>query len=273
MVTLLHVPYTLWHLAYVAIGAALAPALDWRVLGGTLLAFAIGLGLSAHALDELNGRPLGTSLSDRALIALAVGGFVAVAALAVVGAVEVSPWIVLWAGTGIVLSSAYCLEWLPALHTVVGFGLAWGAFPVLAGYWAQATSLSAAALLAAAAAVLLSMTQRTLSTPARFVSRGPTTLPSTSTRAPRVGTATSCSRRGSDPCSCSAPPWSSWRWRCWSRTSEVINRPSASANVGESRVVTTRQNLRFGGSAPATTLPGCGSPPGTSTPCGPGPRR
>ncbi len=171
LVTLLHVPYTLWHLGYVAIGAALAPTLDWRVLGGTLLAFAIGLGVSAHALDELKGRPLGTSLGDRALLGLAIGGFVAVAALAVIGAAEVSPWILLWAGAGIVLSSAYCLEWVPALHTVVGFGLAWGAFPMLAGYWAQATSLSVAALLAAAAAVLLSMTQRTLSTPARFVRR------------------------------------------------------------------------------------------------------
>jgi hypothetical protein len=171
LVTLLHVPYTLWHLGYVAIGAALAPTLDWRVLGGTLLAFAVGLGVSAHALDELNGRPLGTSLSDRALVALAVGGFAVVATLAVVGAAEVSPWILLWAGAGIVLASAYCLEWVPALHTTVGFGLAWGAFPVLAGYWAQAMSLSAAALTAAAAAVLFSMTQRTLSTPARFVRR------------------------------------------------------------------------------------------------------
>ncbi len=171
LLTLLHVPYTLWHLGYVAIGAALAARLDWRVLAGTILAFAVGLGVSAHALDELNGRPLGTSLSDRALVALAVAGFVVVVALAVAGAAEVSPWVLAWAAAGIVLAAAYCLEWAPALHTVVGFGLAWGAFPVLAGYWAQATSLSAAAVIAALAAALLSMTQRTLSTPARFVRR------------------------------------------------------------------------------------------------------
>jgi hypothetical protein len=171
LLTLLHLPYTLWHLGYVAIGAALASRLDWRVLAGTLLAFAVGLGVSAHALDELNGRPLGTSLSDRALIGLALAGFVVVAALAVAGAAEVSPWVLAWAGAGMVIATAYCLEWAPALHTVVGFGLAWGAFPVLAGYWAQATSLSAAAVIAALAATLLSMTQRTLSTPARFVRR------------------------------------------------------------------------------------------------------
>lgn len=171
LLTLLHLPYTLWHLGYVAIGAALAPQLDWRALAGTLLAFAIGLGVSAHALDEVKGRPLGLGLTDRSLLALALIGFVAVAALSVAGAAEVSPWVLAWAAAGIVIASAYCLEWVPALHTVIGFGLAWGAFPVVAGYWVQATSLSAAAVLAAAAATLLSMAQRTLSTPARFVRR------------------------------------------------------------------------------------------------------
>ena len=171
LLTLLHLPYTMWHLGYVAIGAALAARLDWRILAGTVLAFAIGLGVSAHALDELDGRPLATALSDRALIVLTVAGFAVVTALAIIGAVEVSPWVLAWAGAGMLIATAYCLEWVPALHTVVGFGLAWGAFPVLAGYWAQATSISLAAGLAAAAATLLSMAQRTLSTPARFVRR------------------------------------------------------------------------------------------------------
>ena len=69
--TLLHAPYTAWHLAYVAIGAALAPSMDWGVLGLTLLAFALALGIGAHALDELKGRPLQTRIPDRTLIALA----------------------------------------------------------------------------------------------------------------------------------------------------------------------------------------------------------
>ena len=171
LVTLLHIPYTAWHLGYVAIGAALAPVIDWRVLAGTLLAFAIGLGVSAHALDELHGRPLRTGLSDGQLIGLAVSGFVLVAALSVAGAMLVSPWILVWAVAGILISAAYSLEWLPALHTLVGFGLAWGAFPVLAGAWAQTRSFSAAALVVAAACTLVSMAQRALSTPARFVRR------------------------------------------------------------------------------------------------------
>ena len=38
-VTLLHPPYTLWHLSYVAVGAALAPHMNWALLGWTTLAF------------------------------------------------------------------------------------------------------------------------------------------------------------------------------------------------------------------------------------------
>src|SRR5581483_1151294 len=56
-VTLLHPPYTLWHLSYVAVGAALAPRMDWALLGWTTLAFALAMGVGAHALDELMGRP------------------------------------------------------------------------------------------------------------------------------------------------------------------------------------------------------------------------
>ena len=42
--TLLHPPYTVWHLSYVAIGAALVPhPVLWR-LGGTLLAFFLAVG-------------------------------------------------------------------------------------------------------------------------------------------------------------------------------------------------------------------------------------
>ena len=65
LATLLHVPYTLWHLSYVAIGASLAAAVDWQRLGGTIVAFALGLGIGAHALDERHDRPLGTERPRR----------------------------------------------------------------------------------------------------------------------------------------------------------------------------------------------------------------
>ncbi len=168
--SLLHLPYTLWHLSYVAIGAAVAVAVDWGVLGGTLAAFAIGLGIGAHALDEVKSRPLGTGLSDRFLWRIGAGAMLLTLVIAGIGAVVVSPWVIVWAVLGIGLAVGYALEW-PLIHTDLGFGLAWGAFPVIVGYWAQELSLDWPVLVVAAAATLLSLAQRALSTPARFVRR------------------------------------------------------------------------------------------------------
>ncbi len=170
VVSLLHVPYTLWHLSYVPIGAALAAELDWLILGGTMTAFAVGLGIGAHALDEVKSRPLGTRLPDGALWALGIGAMVISMGIALVGAVVVSPWVVVWAIVGIVLAVGYALEW-PFLHSDLGFGLAWGAFPLLVGFWAQTETLTLSIIVMAAMACLLSLAQRALSTPARFVRR------------------------------------------------------------------------------------------------------
>jgi hypothetical protein len=171
LVALLHPPYTAWHLSHVAIGAALAPRMDWRVLGATLLAFFLGTGIAAHALDERNGRPLHTTLSDRVLTVLTLAGFVGALAVAVIGAVELSPWVLAWAVIGIALAAGYALERPPVLHTTLGFALAWGGFPVLVGYWAQARTVTPAAVAVAGAATLISMAQRALSTPARYLRR------------------------------------------------------------------------------------------------------
>src|SRR5438067_9764447 len=70
-VTLLHPPYTLWHLSYVAIGAGLAPDLRYGRLALALAAFFLAVGVGAHALDELNGRPLATRIGSGTLVLLA----------------------------------------------------------------------------------------------------------------------------------------------------------------------------------------------------------
>ncbi len=173
--TLLHWPYTLWHLSYVVIGAALASRIDgWR-LAGTLLAFALGLGIGAHALDELHDRPLGTGLSSATLRVLGWGGLAAGGAVAIVAAFVISPVALAWGITGVLLAAVYALEWSPWVHSMLGFGLAWGAFPVLVGYWAQTESLGIAVAVVAAAATALTMAQRSLSTPARYIRRRATT--------------------------------------------------------------------------------------------------
>src|SRR3954471_1183884 len=90
VLTLLHPPYTAWHLSYVAFGAVAAPVVHGDRLVAALLAFFLAVGIGAHALDELNGRPLGTRLSDGVLIGLAVTSVAGAVAVGVVGAVTVS---------------------------------------------------------------------------------------------------------------------------------------------------------------------------------------
>jgi hypothetical protein len=171
LITILHPPYTLWHLSYVAIGASLAPSVDWLILSGTVLAFAFGLGVGAHALDELHDRPLSTGLSTGWLRALGWGGLAVGVFVALAAAVVISPVALIWGAAGVLLAAGYAFEWSSLIHSTIGFGLAWGAFPVLVGYWGQTEGVSLAALAVAAAASVFSMAQRVLSTPARHVRR------------------------------------------------------------------------------------------------------
>ncbi|MEX2653180.1 MAG: hypothetical protein WD473_12165 [Acidimicrobiia bacterium] len=171
LITLLHPPYTAWHLSYVAIGAGLAPHLDWRILAGTLLAFFFGLGVGAHALDEVHDRPLRTGLGDGTLWALGVGGVLAGGLLGVLGAFVISPVLLVWVAIGLWLVAGYALEWSPIIHSDWGFSVAWGAFPLLVGFWAQTQALSLSVILVASVTTVLSRVQRELSTPARRIRR------------------------------------------------------------------------------------------------------
>jgi len=170
--TILHFPYTVWHLSYVAIGACLAPVVSGRRLAGTALAFFFAVGIGAHALDELHGHPLATHLSDRTLRAAAAAGIVAAVGIGVIGLEEIGWWLVPFIVIGPLLVIGYNAELFGGrLHTDVGFSAAWGAFPVLTGYFAQAEAIGVAAVLAAVATFGLSYAQRALSTPARRIRR------------------------------------------------------------------------------------------------------
>jgi hypothetical protein len=171
-VTLLHPPYTLWHLSYVAIGAALAPRFDGGLLALTALAFFLGLGVGAHALDELRGRPLETRIPDRLLVALAAAAIAAAAAIGVGVAVRRDLWLLPFVAFGTFVVVAYNLELFGGrFHTDAWFALAWGAFPVATAYFAAAGTIRLEAALAAAFAAALSHAQRHLSARVREVRR------------------------------------------------------------------------------------------------------
>ena len=177
LVTILHPPYTAWHLSYVALGAAVAPEFHAVRLWAALGAFFLAVGIAAHALDELHGHPLGTRLSDRTLEVLA--------GLALAGAVGIGIaglFVVSWSLLPFVLAGAfgvlaYNLELFGGrFHTDFWFAAAWGAFPALTGFWVMALGIhsfgeAVAGIGVTAACFGLSMAQRRLSTPVRELRR------------------------------------------------------------------------------------------------------
>jgi hypothetical protein len=171
-VTILHPPYTLWHLSYVALGAALAPHFHTDRLVAALVAFFLALGIAAHALDELRGRPLGTGIPRSALVAAACLSLAGAVAVGIAAAVAWGAGLLAFVALGAVLVPAYNLEWFGGrVHTDWGFALAWGAFPVLTAYFVEAQTLRIEAILAAVYATAASLMQRNLSTTARHARR------------------------------------------------------------------------------------------------------
>jgi hypothetical protein len=180
--TLLHPPYTLWHLSYVVIGACLMVPVNATRLIATLLAFFLAVGLGAHALDELHGRPLTTTIPQGQLVAVAVMGIAGAVALGVAGLFIVSWYLAIFIVLGVALAVGYNLELFGGtLHTDLLFALAWGGFPVLTAGFAQHGTLSVALVAAALFATLLSQAQRQLSTPARQLRRRTTSVDGTVT--------------------------------------------------------------------------------------------
>jgi hypothetical protein len=170
--TLLHPPYTAWHLSYIVIGASLAPKVSVSRLLATVLAFFCAVGLSAHALDELKGRPLRTSIPTGALVGVTVAGLAVAVALGIVGVTRVGWALVPFIVVGPLLVVAYNAELFGGfVHTDAGFAVAWGAFPVLTAYVAQTRNLALAPILAAGGAFALSLAQRSLSSRARMIRR------------------------------------------------------------------------------------------------------
>jgi hypothetical protein len=135
-------------------------------------AFFLGVGICAHALDELNGRPLATRLSDRALWGLAGASLAGAVAIGIAGVVIVSPSLIGFVVAGAFIVVAYNLELFGGrFHSDFWFAAAWGAFPAITSYWANALTIEVAGLLVTGACFALSVAQRKLSTPVRELRR------------------------------------------------------------------------------------------------------
>lgn len=183
LVTLLHPPYTAWHLSYFALGAAVAPKLHLDRLLWGLAAFALAVGVAAHAFDELHDRPLGTGIGDRALAAMGVVGLAGAIAIGVAGALTVTAWLAPFVLAGGALLIAYNLELFGGrFHSDLWFALGWGAFPAFTGYFVEAEKVALPGVLIAAGCFAMSVAQRRLSSAARELRRRTLALSGTRTR-------------------------------------------------------------------------------------------
>ncbi len=172
VLTLLHPPYTAWHLSYFALGAAVAPTLHVDRLLWGLAAFALAVGLAAHALDELHDRPLRTGLGDGVLLGCGVVGLLGAVAIGVAGALTVTMWLIPFVLAGAAFVAAYNLELFGGrFHSDLWFALGWGAFPAFTGYFVNAEKVGLPGVLMAAGCMAMSVAQRRLSSRARELRR------------------------------------------------------------------------------------------------------
>jgi hypothetical protein len=152
--TMLHLPYTSMVLSFVVVGAALAPRISWILLGGTLLAYFLGLGIGSHFLDQLPG------MGSRYVRhwpdgALWFGGFLSLGvavAIGVVGAIWfVGISLLLLVGVQATCAVGYPLaRWFGgALHRDSVFAVSWGSLPFLTSYYAQAGTIDLVSILVA----------------------------------------------------------------------------------------------------------------------------
>jgi hypothetical protein len=182
--TVLHPPYTMLHLSLVTIGACLVGPVNATRLVETLVAFFLALGVGAHALDELNGRPLKTTIPKWQLVAAAIVGVGGAIGLGVLGMFLVNYYMALFIVAGAFIAVSYNLELFSGrLHNGLVLVLGWGAFPVLTSYYAQHATLGVAVIVVAIFGALITQIQRTLSTPARELRRRTTSVEGTITRA------------------------------------------------------------------------------------------
>ena len=167
--TLLHPPYTVWHLSYVLLGAAIAPSPDPKIVAGALVAFGLAVGVGAHAFDELAGRPLRTRIPSPVLVGLGTTALLVAVAIGLIATTMLGLPFLLFVLGGAAIVVLYGFE-VPGVHSDAGFALGWGAFPVAATASATGAHPVPTAL-AALAAALLSLAQRRLSIRARTIRR------------------------------------------------------------------------------------------------------
>jgi len=159
--TIMHLPYTSMVLSYVVIGAMLSQSIYFDRVILTVVAYFLGLGFCAHALNELHAAHWTEALGKNELTALFAVPFVGALIIGAYGMLKlftlsrsILPPLVLL--IMILLESffliAYNTDALSGrLHSDISFAFSWAALPTLVSYYVNALTITPAALLAALA--------------------------------------------------------------------------------------------------------------------------
>ena len=176
--TMLHPPYTGMVLCYVALGAFLAPVIHWDRLFWSLVAYLLGLGVGAHALDQISGRPYGRSFTERELWVIGTSTLALASLIGAYYAVTLSPWLWVFIGLGAFFAVTYPLggSFGGRFHTDFWFVVSWGMLPFLTSYFLQTLTLTFSSLLMAGALGGTAAMEITLSRWVRALRRHPATL-------------------------------------------------------------------------------------------------
>lgn len=173
---LLHLPYTAMVISFVAIGSVFAPRVYLDRSFAAVLAYFLGLGIGAHALDQLE--PAGSRyiimLSRSELRGIAIAGLVGALALGAYYAVTLAPLLVIFVGAELFFVLAYPLPSYVAggrFHNNLSFVFSWGCLPCLTGYYVNALTLTPPALLLGAMTAGASWAEIVLSRRARDARR------------------------------------------------------------------------------------------------------
>lgn len=166
--TILHLPYTAMSLSFLAIGFGIAGVHRWDVFAWIMVAYFLGLGIAAHAFDQLPGQ--GSSyvkyLTPWELMALGVAAVSAAVMIGIFWMVKLAAWHLSWI---IVLQTFFVFSYPLSktlkgfFHTDFWFAVSFGFVPVMAGYYINTLTLNPEFLPWAVVAALISGIEITLS--------------------------------------------------------------------------------------------------------------
>jgi hypothetical protein len=169
---LMHLPYTGMVLSFVLIGAVVAPEVSFDRLLATMVAYFLGLGIAAHAFDQLE--PRGShyiqKLTKSELVGLGVIGLAGAVAIGIYYVVTLTPYLLPFIGLSVFFAFAYPLPSRVAagvFHNNFSFALSWGYLPFLTSYYVNSLAITPEALLIGLPLVLAAWTEIILSRTAR----------------------------------------------------------------------------------------------------------